>query len=164
MKAADQLPSPTAEVGDVISAAQAEDTSETVAEKVGSSDTSEDEINTAEQVGNDFPCLICDFTSNWANGFQIHMTKKHANLEQVDGNDTVIEDIEEDDKYSETDHYWKTGKLGTIYQTFLDVNKIIERSNLSEVSKMDEKAKALEARKFAFGPNFGHVPPWNLKP
>ena len=75
------------------------------------------------------------------------MAKKHENLEQVDGN----EEIEDDYIYSETEHYWKTGKLGTIYQTYLDVNEIIKSSNLSEESKDDEKAKALEERKFAFG-------------
>ena len=87
------------------------------------------------------------------------MAKKHANLEQVDGNDTVLEDIEDD----YTEHYWKNGKLGTIYQTYLDVNEIIKSSNLSEESKDDEIAKALEARKFAFGSHYQHVPPWNLK-
>jgi hypothetical protein len=66
----------------------------------------------------DFSCFICDFESIWANGLKIHMAKKHENLEQVDGN----EEIEDDYIYSETEHYWKTGKLGTIYQTYLDVN------------------------------------------
>ena len=83
------------------------------------------------------------------------MTKKHANIEQVDGNDTVLED--EDDKYTETEHYWKTGRLGTIYQTFLDVNKIIDSSNLQGESKKLEKEKALDSRKFAFGSNFQNV-------
>ena len=66
------------------------------------------------------------------------MTKKHANLEQVDGNATVLEDIQEDEAYLDTEYYWKTGKLVTIFQTFLDVNSIIESSNLSEEVKMDE--------------------------
>ena len=73
----------------------------------------------------------------------------------------MLED--EDDKYTETEHYWKTGQLRTIYQTFLDVNKIIDSSNLQEESKKLEKEKALESRKFAFGSNFKHVPPWNKK-
>jgi hypothetical protein len=89
------------------------------------------------------------------------MAKKHGNLEQVDGNDTVPDEIE--DNYSETEHYWKTGTITTIYQTYLDVNETIKSSNLSEESKVDEKAKALEARKFAFGSHFQHVPPWNLR-
>jgi hypothetical protein len=44
------------------------------------------------------------------------MAKKHSNLEQVDGNDTVLEDIEDYDNYSETENYWKSGKIMTIYQ------------------------------------------------
>ena len=159
VKAADSLPSPIVEVEDVVDAAKADDTSETEAEKAGSSETSEEKTTTAEKALVDFSCLICDFESNWANGLKIHMAKKHANLEQVDGNDTVLEDIEDD----YTEHYWKTGKLGTIYQTYLDVNEIIKSSNLSEESKDDEIAKALEARKFAFGSHYQHVPPWNLK-
>jgi hypothetical protein len=158
-KAAGQLSSPSVHVQDVIAAAQANDTSENVAETAQSSDISEDKTKTAEQAQDNFPCPICDFVSSWANGLQIHMAKKHANLEQVDGNDTVLED--EDDKYTETEHYWKTGQLRTIYQTFLDVNKIIDSSNLQEESKKLEKEKALESRKFAFGSNFKHVPPWN---
>ena len=148
-------------VSNDIAAAQADDTSENAAETAESSETTKDKNNTAELAQNDFSCNICDFKSNWANGLQIHMTKMHANIEQVDGNGTVLE--EEDEKYSETEHYWKNGKLGTIYQTYLDVNYLIERSNLPEDSKMNEKEKALDARKFAFGSNFQNVPPWNKK-
>ena len=54
-------------------------------------------------------------------------------------------------------------KLGTIFQTFLDVNNIIDKSNISEESKAEEKAKALEARKCAFGSDFHSVPTWNVK-
>ena len=74
----------TGEVGDEIAAAQADDTSENVAEPAGYSDISEDKNNTADKAQN-FPCPIRDFVSSWANGLHIHMTKKHANLEQVDG-------------------------------------------------------------------------------
>ena len=63
----------------------------------------------------------------------------------------------------ETSHYWKTGKLGTIFQTFLDANVIIDGSKLSDESKIEEKAKALDARKCAFGSEFHCVPTWNMK-
>ena len=92
------------------------------------------------------------------------MSKKHAIVEQVDGNATLIrDDSEEDDKYSDTCHYWKTGILGTSFQTFLDANEIIDSSNFSEEIKEIEKAKALEARKFAVGENYEYMPPWNHK-
>ena len=47
----------------------------------------------------DFSCHICDFSSNWESGMHIHMTKKHANIEQVDGNETMDDDLEEDAQY-----------------------------------------------------------------
>ena len=87
------------------------------------------------------------------------MTKRHGNIDQIDG----IEDLEEDDKYLETCNYWKTGILGTVFQTFLDVNNIIDKSNISEESKTEEKAKAMDARKCAFWSNFHRVPPWNVR-
>ena len=59
-----------------------------------------------------------------------------------------------------TEHYWKTGKLGTIFQDFLDANFIIERSDLSKEDKANESAKILEARKSAFGTHFKDYPPW----
>ena len=33
----------------------------------------------------DFPCLICDFSSNWKNGVEIHMARKHSTIDQTDG-------------------------------------------------------------------------------
>ena len=85
------------------------------------------------------------------------MTKKHANIEQVDGNETLMDDdLEEDTKYTETSHYWRTGRLGTVYQAFIDANNIIENSNLPEDVKKCEIKKILDARKDSFGPNFSH--------
>ena len=52
-------------------------------------------------------------------------------------------------------------RLGTIFQSFLDANEIIENSNLEAEIKMKEKEKILEARKFAFGKDFRDFPPWN---
>jgi hypothetical protein len=96
--------------------------------------------------------------SNWQNGLKVHMTRKHENIEQVDGN-TDSDDFG-DKEYLETDRYWKTGILGTIFQTFLDASLIVERSDLSKDNKAVEKAKILEARKHAFGHHFRNYPPW----
>ena len=52
------------------------------------------------------------FVSNWAHGLQVYMTRKHEHIEQVDGNI----DSEDFVLYLETDCYWKTGILGTIFQ------------------------------------------------
>ena len=37
----------------------------------------------------DFRCEICDFRSNKANGLRIHMSRKHARIEQLDGNTSL---------------------------------------------------------------------------
>ena len=37
----------------------------------------------AEQANITFLCIICDFVSNWENGLQIHITRKHTNMEQI---------------------------------------------------------------------------------
>ena len=70
---------------------------------------------------------------------------------QVDGCDSISDDLDEDDNYLKTSQYWKEGKLGTVFQTYLDVLEIIEKSELTEESKDVERAKVLEARKDAFG-------------
>ena len=60
-------------------------------------------------------CEICDFNSNWKNGLEIHMTKKHSSVEQLDGNVT-FDDDDMDEEYKRTQHYWKSGWLGSVYQ------------------------------------------------
>ena len=47
-----------------------------------------------------FMCELCDFVSNRESGYKIHMSRKHATIEQLDGN---IEDVN-DSKYS--DEMW----------------------------------------------------------
>jgi hypothetical protein len=113
----------------------------------------------------DFSCHICDFKSNWGNGLAIHITKKHAQLEQLDRNTSIREDSEEieNDKYSETIRYWKEGKLGTAFQSYLDAIDVIETSDFSENFKDVEKSKVLESRKQAFGSEFEYYPPWKLR-
>ena len=87
---------------------------------------------TEEENGSDFSCEICDFQSNWENGLAIHMAKRHAQLEQLDGSSSVSEDYEERDKYSRTLRYWKDGKLGTEFQCYLDAMDVIEESEIIE--------------------------------
>ena len=132
---------------------KASSTTETT--KEDSTEKVEESVDEAEQAREEFSCPICDFVSNWENGLGIHMTKKHANLEQLDGGSSISEDAEESDKkYSETIRYWKEGKLGTVFQSYLDAITCIEESDFSEDVKTIEKAKVLEARKLAFGSEF----------
>ena len=54
-----------------------------------------------EKAEHAFKCLICDFTSNWENQLQIHMTRKPNTIEQIDGNSTFdSEEIDNDKKYN----------------------------------------------------------------
>ena len=81
--------------------------------------------------------MICDFQSTWKNGLKVHMSRNHADIEQLDS-------IAADDKYLETEMYWKTGKLTTIFQSFLDCNEILETiDNFTEEEKILEKEKVL---------------------
>ena len=91
------------------------------------------------------------------------MTKKHAELEKLDGNTSIREDSEEIEKYSETIRYWKEGKIGTAFQSYLDAIDVIKTSNFSEDFKDVEKCKVLEARKQVFGSEFEYYPPWKLR-
>ena len=60
-----------------------------------------DDGKSAAQAKTDFTCLICYFSSNWESGLQ------------VDEDETLMDDdLEEDTKYPETSHYWRTGRLG----------------------------------------------------
>ena len=104
-------------------------------------------------------CHICYFMSYWANGLSIHMTRKHEKMEQIDG----CVDMVEDGKYLSTRHYWKEGRIGRVFQTYLDVLDIIEKSDLNKDEKQLETGTALEARKVAFGSRHKFFPPWITK-
>ena len=86
--------------------------------------------DTAEKVVEDFPCDLCDFRSNWENGLRVHMNRKHHRIEQLDGNVSVASDVDNDEKYSGIENYWKSGILGTCFQYFLDANEILDNSEL----------------------------------
>ena len=71
-------------------------------------------------------------------------------------------DVESDEEYISSKNYWKSGQISQVYQTFLDVNKIIDDSDLSEREKHIEKQKVLEARREAFGESlYKYYPPWS---
>ena len=112
--------------------------------------------------GDTFNCELCDFVSSWETGLKVHESRKHKNIEQLDG-EGCYDDMIHDEKYEETEHYWKTGMLSTVFQSYLDVNEILEKCELTEEEKVIEKKKVLEARKFAFGTDYIYVPPWKSR-
>ena len=152
----------------------AEQTEETITEKVISSASENDNVGNNlendtkkvdhEEAGNAtdgmFECLICDFKSTWEFGLKVHMGKKHSNIEQIDGH---VELEEDDDKYEKTEDYWKKGRLGVAYYTFLDAMCLIDSYDISEDDKKEEKEKLLDARKAALGKTFYNFPPWSKK-
>ena len=86
----------SSEESDKVGAAKvATDSTEENAVKVT---TTEKNAAEAPKVDNDFSCEICDFQSNRRTGLQVHMSRKHALIEQIDGNTTLPVD---DDKADE---------------------------------------------------------------
>ena len=107
-----------------------------------------------------FECTICDFQSNWDNGLKVHMSRMHSRIEQLDGN--ADNNLEEDENYAGSKHYWMKGWLGGSYQSFIDANKVLEDSELFEDDMKTERAKLLDACKTALGENFMYFPPWDM--
>ena len=79
----------------VAAAKDAEKASEAIIEAENASDDkkeadSEKVVEKADKAS--YQCDICDFVSNRVTGLRIHMTRKHATIEKLDGN------IEEEDE------------------------------------------------------------------
>ena len=80
----------------------------------------------------------------------------------IDGNDDG--DTDEDREYDETIKYWREGKISAVYQSFLDVNAIMEKSDLAEHEKKVEKEKVMKARKVVFGDDlYRYYSPWRAR-
>ena len=152
----------TSSSSDALPTAQASEASNVTENVDMTKESEEKEVSKLAEEAS-FQCDMCDFESNWANGLNIHMARKHADMEQLDGSVSLSDNLDDDDKYLKTIMYWKEGRLGTVYQTFLDVMDVIETSDLREEAKDVEKEKVLETRKKAFGNDYQHFPPWNAK-
>ena len=103
-------------------------------------------------------CAICDFKSQWKNGLEIHMSRKHGKIEQLDG--AIDDSLVSDERYDRSSYYWERGRIGISYETYCDIIKIIEESDIAAKEKETEKEKVTEARKKTFGQNYKHFPPW----
>ena len=58
----------------------------------------------AEPAGQEFEC------SKWKHGLTVHVAKKHQAIPQFDGNDSLIDD-NNDDAYEGSEHFWKINIL-----------------------------------------------------
>ena len=63
----------------------------------------------ADQALSEYSCEMCDFVSNWKNGLRIHVSRKHGNIEQLDGHN---DDSSSDGKYFNTLKLLGKGKAG----------------------------------------------------
>ena len=66
------------------------------------------------------------------------MTRKHYNIEQLDLSHSFSDEMNKDNKFM---------KHGTVQQTFLDGVDVINKNDLTEVSKDDEKARKKSSEK-----------------
>ena len=120
------------------------------------SDTEEESTPIDEET--DYSCAICDFKSEWKNGLEIHMSRKHGKIEQLDG---AIDDSQiDDERYERSCYYWEKGRIGISYETYCDIMKIIEESDITDQEKETEKVKVTEARKKTFGQKYKYFAPW----
>ena len=125
-------------------------------EKVCDAKALEDVENVAaeatEDLKNDgvFKCKTCDFTSVWKNGLLVHVARKHVPKHEYD----------EDEKYENTENYWKEGTLGFEYQYYCDANEILDEIDIDSDVRDIEKDKILNARKAALGNSYRNSPPW----
>ena len=118
--------------------------SDVVAEQANRNNDKEDNVaedneKVADEASLEFPCEICDFKSNRESGLNVHMSRKHKTLEQIDGHSEYNDiDTEYDD---EIEDYLKTGVLGSGGQLWEDLLFYLKRSK--------DKLEALEARRLA---------------
>ena len=89
------------------------------------------------------------------------MSRKHIQLEQLDGAVDDSNDGDDDQEYAGSKHYWSTGWLGGAYQSFLDANETVKKCDISEDIKNNVKENILESRKEALGKSFADFPPWS---
>ena len=111
-----------------------EQSDKVVAEQVATDSTKENAVKGTESEGNaaeatsnekvakELECDICDFRTNRATGLRIHMSRKHARIEQLD------EDQFDEDKVRLT--LWK--KWGTTFRVDTDQRSMPQRTKESD--------------------------------
>ena len=53
--------------------------------------------------------------SSFEVGLKVHIGKKHSNIEQIDGHG----EVEDNNRYENTEEYWREGRLGNANFTFM---------------------------------------------
>ena len=86
-----------------------------------------------------FSCALCDFITSRKAGLDIHVSKKHKEIEQIDGNTSDTEE-----NYAEA--YWERDELSSTYQRYLDVIEDIQSSNFTVQERESEIERAKNSR------------------
>ena len=110
--------------------------------------------NEKKNVSN-FRCEECEFEAFSSIKLKMHIRCAHAKIEN--GNARYERTLNE--KYKNTEHYWKTGRIGISYQSFIEANFLIDAC-LPQYQQVVEKDLLFEARKKQFGSNYYSYPPW----
>ena len=113
--------------------------------------------NSTERV-KDFTWDIRDVRSNCKDGLRVQKGRKHPGIEQLEGFHYPEEDAGNGYK---TIRNWNDGWIGTTYQSFLDVDIIIETSKLKLLEKDKDKISLSKSRKRAVGTRFKIYLPWS---
>ena len=110
-------------------------------------------------------CDLCEFVTSRKTGLDIHTSKKHKEIEQLDGNSSDSEVI-----YAES--YWERDYMGPEYQTYLNAIENIDNSNFSREVQQSEIERAKITRLNYFLHDYGYtmddlkrmrMPPWYHK-
>ena len=99
--------------------------------------------NTAKDSGDPqkFKCEDCDFCSCSSIKLKVHMTCEHGKMK----NSSSVCDIKLKEKCESSKHYWKSGRIGIAYQTYLEALFVIEAC-LPRYEQVIEKNLLIEAR------------------
>ena len=118
----------------------------------------------------EYKCDKCEFSSNRETGLKIHKTKKHASIEQVDGNDSIsfceneadlLEYYKDNDE--DLEEYYQTGELksyGVLWDALLfDIYKYSSDPGKELLVALEAKRKAIE-KENGIG-SYMEWSPWN---
>ena len=59
--------------------------------------------------------------SSFEVGLKVHIGNKDSNIEQIDGHG----EVEDENRYENTKDYWREGRLGNAYFTYVDAMHLI---------------------------------------
>ena len=131
-----------------------ENASDKVAEKVALTELSvENKIVSEENAKQTFVCDKCDFETSSSIRLKVHSKCLHS--------ETTTSQLAKmlKEKYESTEHYWKTGRLGISYQSYVEALSVIDAC-LPRYEQVVERDLLLEARKKQFGIEYSTYPPW----